>query len=92
MTPQDVRRLRTAFGFTQTELAGLVGVAPSTVSRWESHCLPLRVEPLQSKLLLLLAKHELRASDLGQTLRSALATHGGLAAIHVLLRAEYGDP
>lgn len=36
MTPADVRALRERLGLTPAQFARLLGVHPSTVSRWES--------------------------------------------------------
>ena len=41
MTASEVRSIRDARGLSRVELATLLGVAPSTVSRWESgKCVP----------------------------------------------------
>jgi|GEM_PF-5656258 len=50
-----VRRVRTATGMTQMELAGYLGVSFATVSRWENghvHPSPLAMEALKSALRL----------------------------------------
>jgi DNA-binding transcriptional regulator YiaG len=35
MTPQELQTLRRRLGLTQAGLAGMLGVTPSTVARWE---------------------------------------------------------
>lgn len=41
ITAEEIRRMRTAAGLTQTQLGEILGVAKNTVSRWErGECRP----------------------------------------------------
>ena len=55
MTPEDIKRLRLAKGWTQEELAHRMGVTFSTINRWESgKHKPYKL--LEEKLVRLLTK------------------------------------
>ena len=36
MTRDELRRIRTALGFSKREMARRIGVAPKTITRWEN--------------------------------------------------------
>lgn len=96
MTGRDVHRIRTELGLTTIDFAELVGVGLSTLYRWEqAAAAKINIDPFQTRLLAMLKRRlaQLSAqqrSGLGRRLRSALAEHGALYALFVLLRASYG--
>jgi len=86
MTAAEIARIRARMGLTQTQFAELLGVAASTVSRWERLA---KVDPMQARILEVIALLEVRdAETWGQTcaeLRQALMVRGGLFALYRLL-------
>jgi len=86
MTAAEIARIRTRMGLTQTQFAELLGVAASTVSRWERLA---RVDPMQARILEAIVLLEARgAGTWDQTcaeLRQALLVRGGLFALYRLL-------
>lgn len=83
-----VRDTRYRAALTVREFAQLLGVHPSTVSRWEMPGARSNVEPLQRALMLLIRTSDIRA--IIPEMRSELATRGALAGLYVLLRCAYG--
>jgi transcriptional regulator with XRE-family HTH domain len=86
MTAEEVTRIRTRMGLNQVQFAELLGVAASTVSRWERLA---RIDPMQARLLEVIVLLETRdAETWDQTcaeLRQALLVRGGLFALYRLL-------
>lgn len=75
-------------GLTVPEVAALLGVAPSTVYRWET-----TVPDPRSRALLEALEEVARradAADVGARVRRALRLHGQLAALYALLDCLYG--
>jgi transcriptional regulator with XRE-family HTH domain len=97
MTGNDVRALRARLKLTAKQLSDLLGVHPSTVHRWEvarNETRNLKIEPLQMRLLMLLAQEYDQRTEADQTALTAMLTHelavgGGLRAIYALLRAAF---
>lgn len=86
MTAAEIARIRGRMGLTQAQFADLLGVAASTVSRWERVA---RIDPMQARILEVIALLETRdAAAWDQTcaeLRQALLVRGGLYALYRLL-------
>lgn len=58
LRPGEIRFLRTYLGYSSADFAGLVGVSPETVSRWESPRMPQKMGTTAERLLRLLAQQE----------------------------------
>lgn len=90
MTGDEIRALRAALGVPRAWLALLLGVAPSTVYRWEDAGVQrARVEGLTRDLLVVLAD-TLRTADpaaLQATLTGAMRQGGTLGGVGALLNA-----
>lgn len=86
MTAEEVARIRTRMGLNQVQFAELLGVAASTVSRWERLA---RIDPMQARILEVIAVLEKQdAKTWEQTcaeLRQTLLVRGGLFALYRLL-------
>jgi len=85
VTGQQIRTLRERLGFTQVQLAQLLGVHPLTVSRWERD--ELAPSPHQAALLASFQKARTNQSDVGETVTGLLLTAGVIMALYVLLQA-----
>ena len=78
----QVAGIRNRYDLTQAELAGIVGVAAGTVSRWEAgKCDP---DPLQAQLLDVLEGSEISK----ETLKKSLI-HGNLYALYLILKLAF---
>jgi len=96
-TGSAVRSLREAIELTPQQFASLLGVSPSTVSRWELAGRDvLRPEPLQLQLLAVI-EQELgnrttieRRKEFAREIGRALLMGGGLLALYRLLDAAFG--
>jgi transcriptional regulator with XRE-family HTH domain len=96
-TGQSVRVLREALRLAPQQFASLVGVSPSTISRWELAGKDmLRPEPLQLQLLTVI-EQELgkrptaeRRDAFVDEIGRALLIGGGLLALYRLLDAAFG--
>lgn len=92
MTAAEIVRIRGRMGFNQAQFAELLGVAASTVSRWEKLA---RIDPMQARILEVIALLETRdAAAWEQTcaeLRQALLVRGGLFALYRLLGRVFRD-
>lgn len=93
MTAEEVTRIRTRMGLNQVQFAELLGVAASTVSRWERLA---RIDPMQARILeaiVVLEKQD--AETWEQTcaeLRQVLLVRGGLFALYRLLGRFFQPP
>jgi putative zinc finger/helix-turn-helix YgiT family protein len=63
LTPQGIRFLRKHLGFATADFAKRVGVAPETVSRWESESSPQEMGPVAERLLRLMVALGQRVAD-----------------------------
>ena len=81
-----LRSARQAHGLGTRQLARLLGVAPSQISRWEAD----EVLPSAKFLAALAEQLELRSSDLFQLAGAPIPTD--LANLPAMLRAEYELP
>lgn len=85
MRPDEIVAIRTGLGFTQVQLAQLLGVHPLTVSKWERG--ELSPSPHQQALLDSFRKAKQSKSDIGETVASILVTAGVIVALYALLKA-----
>lgn len=58
LTPNEARFLRKYLGFSTTELAGIMGIAPETISRWESAKSAQPIGGTSERLLRLIAMRD----------------------------------
>jgi DNA-binding transcriptional regulator YiaG len=56
MTSEEFKRLREAAGLTQSALAGMIGVHPVTVARWETEM--RRIPKMAARLLTLIVEQK----------------------------------
>lgn len=56
MTPEEFKRQREAAGLTQTQLAGMIGVHPVTIARWETEM--RRIPEMAARLLALIVEQQ----------------------------------
>lgn len=96
-TGRSVRELREALRLTPQQFASLVGVSPSTISRWElAGNDVLRPEPLQLQLLTVIEQELGKRPTAGSRdafvdeIGRALLIGGGLLALYKLLDAMFG--
>lgn len=91
MTAEEVTRIRTRMGLNQVQFAELLGVAASTVSRWERLA---RIDPMQARILEVIAVLEKQDAETWEQtcaeLRQALLVRGGLFALYRLLGLVFG--
>jgi transcriptional regulator with XRE-family HTH domain len=89
MTAEEVTRM----GLNQVQFAELLGVAASTVSRWERLA---RIDPMQARILEAIVILEARDAETWEQtcaeLRQALLIRGGLFALYRLLRRFFQSP
>ncbi len=91
-TGDGVRALRASLGLTTGELAALVGVAPSTVGRWERYgATRAKIDPTAERLVeaLAAAAATCAPAELGLEVRGALLCRGGLFALYLVLRRVF---
>lgn len=93
-----IKALREALGFTADHFAGLMGVHPATLYRWEAKGdEPARLDPMQLRILMALQdelkkKQTTKAqAEWGEALLSALIIGGGLFALYKVLEAVYEE-
>ena len=90
MLGSDVVALRGDVGMTPFEFAELLGIHASTIYRWEKRGpTPVRMDPMQARLLAVLRHVLQRDASVAPVLREALLISGGLYAIYRLLRVVY---
>jgi transcriptional regulator with XRE-family HTH domain len=89
MTGNEIAGLRQKLGFSQVQLAQLLGVHPLTVSKWERGL--LSPTDHQSSLLDSFAKAQRSKRDVGEDVANALAAAGVVVALYLLLRTAVDD-
>ena len=93
-----IKALREALGFTVDHFAGLMGVHPATLYRWEAKGdEPARLDPMQLRILIAL-QDELKKkasakaqAEWGAALLSALIIGGGLFALYKVLESVFDE-
>lgn len=65
LTPAEIRFLRTYLGYSSKDFAAFLGVAPETVSRWESAAAPKPMPLSTEKLLRFMALNDKPIEDYG---------------------------
>lgn len=96
----DIKAIRDAFRISARDLAGLLGVSPQTVYRWEEQPdRSLKIEPAHRRYLAImlnlihrmstLPKAQAVLIDFGQQLARILAGEGSVAAVFRLLEVYY---
>ncbi|WAS91921.1 helix-turn-helix domain-containing protein [Nannocystis punicea] len=97
-TGNAIRELREKLGMTPEQFAGLLGVHPSSLYRWEAkHDDVVRLDPMQLRILTALRdelnrkQHPREQAEWGQVLLTALLIGGGLFALFKLLEAVFDD-
>ena len=88
MKPEQIAALRARLGFSQVQLAQIMGVHPLTVSRWERGL--LEPTPHQAALLDSFAKAQAAQKQIGDEVGSLLVTAGVAVALFALLSAAFG--
>ena len=89
VTANDIAGLRRRLGFSQVQLAQLLGVHPLTVSKWERGL--LSPSDHQSALLASFAKARKANREVGDKAADALVAAGVVVALFLLLRAAVGE-
>jgi transcriptional regulator with XRE-family HTH domain len=85
MKPARVRKI---LGLSQSQLAAILGVHHMTVSKWERETLD--VPPYYAALLKAFALAAERKPEVGEGFSAfALANHGAVYALYILLEAAY---
>lgn len=84
METAEIHGLRENLGLNQTQFAGLMGVHPMTVSRWERGKVP--PTPYQSAFLEEFKKAA-RDEKVRRTVAAVLIAAGIVAAVYLLLQA-----
>jgi len=95
MTGRQIRRLREQLRLDPFALAGVLGVHVSTIYRWESSTVDVKMDPLQALLMERLrervATQPKSADDLSQAIVKGLVTGGALVALLALLKKLLDD-
>lgn len=94
MTGDTISKLRLKLDISLARFAELVGVAPSTVWRWECTKGDLRMDPGASRIVtLLMCEVEQRTPEecmrFSRDITEALVLGGGLRALWVVMRSAY---
>lgn len=92
LLPAQIRETREAFELSSSHFAAVLGVHPTTVSRWENAQVPVEVEGMAWTVLTALRRRlvedkraRLAAQKAGQEISSALVFGGVLLALGVLV-------
>lgn len=97
-TGNAIRGLREALGMKSEQFAGLLGVHPSSLYRWEAKGdEAVRLDPMQLRILTVLRDELNRKppearTEWGEALLSALLVGGGLFALFKVLEAVFTPP
>lgn len=98
-TGTAIAALRGALGLSPDQFAGLLGVHPATLYRWEAKGDEVvRLDPMQLRILTALQQelgkkaNAQAAAEWGQVLLAALLIGGGLFALFKLLEAVFDEP
>lgn len=89
MTGAEVTSIRTTLGFTQVQLAQLLGVHPLTVSKWERN--QGQPTPHQAALLRSFGAACGSQPEIGQVVGGLLVSAGVAVALWALLDAAFGN-
>lgn len=90
----NVKDLRQDLKLTVPQLATLLGVAPSTINRWESST-SASIDPSTARILLVLQSETTKRtsttakSELAEAIATALAIGGGLFALFIVLEHAF---
>ncbi len=88
MTGRQIKGLRKLLGLERYAFAETLGVALSTLYRWENSRKVVKMDPLQAKILGRLAQTPRKKfKQLGSDITNALIVGGNLAALVVLIQA-----
>ena len=88
MNPPRILSLRTRLGFTQTQLANLLGVHSITVWKWEHD--QLRPTAYQIAMLESFEKAEAQDPKIGEAVSGILIGAGVVAALYCIFKAATG--
>jgi len=93
MTGTEIRQLRLSLGMSNRGFAKLMGVAPSTVFRWEQAVdeAPRLSEMHLGVLQVLRDRAPVEGRELGDALRRTLVTGGLMKALYLVLQPGYAD-
>jgi hypothetical protein len=90
--PAHIRATRQAFGLSSAQFAAVLGVHPTTVSRWENSPIPVIVEGAAWTVLMGLwqrlqedARAKQQAQQTGEEISRALLVGGALLALALLV-------
>lgn len=87
MTAAEISIVRSQLGFSQVQLAQLLGVHPLTISKWERGV--LAPTPHQSALLQSFLKASQAKKQIGSEVSNLLVTAGVAVALWALLNAAF---
>jgi transcriptional regulator with XRE-family HTH domain len=83
MKSTTIKTLRTKLDLNPHAFAAVLGVAVSTVYRWESDKVGYKIDPLQNRILVALIPKA--SASLGDKIRKNLVEHGPLVALSKML-------
>lgn len=89
MTGPEIARIRSELGFTQAQLAQLLGVHVLTVSKWERGV--LEPSPHQAAFIQSFAVAQTKKPDIGKVVVGLLVGAGVALALYALLKAAFQD-
>lgn len=88
MTPSEIVAIRQRLGWSQGQLAQVLGVHPLTISRWErGHGAP---SPHDAALLGSFGSAAAKQDDIGDQVGALLLSAGVAVALYALLAAAFG--
>lgn len=96
--PEEIKNTRAALGLSSGQFATVLGVHPTTISRWENANGPVKVEGMAFTVLSALRKRlagsrksRAAASRAGEEVSSALVFGGVVIALALLVRYAAGE-